>query len=182
MPLFTTPSGVLEGSSVMRLLRRIIAGSVICQRLLAAMRWVGRIEERILAGLRTEWSAEQEMQQFLAIAGDSRAARFLSQLILSAPRAAWHEASVRRLLDPMLKLERPDRIRLVGWMLVIAVLTHAVILAAFGISTDALGWSFRAAVGALGVFITWRPRAIGDAWDDRRRRAADPAPTSTDPS
>ena len=178
MPIFPTSPDVLEGSYAMRLLRRLIASSAICQTVLALARCVGRTEQRILEGLRTEWSAEQEMLQFLAFAHDSRVAMFVSSLILSAPRAAWNEAGVRRLLDPMLRLEVPERIRVVGWTLVIAVLTHTGILAAFGTPTSSLGWGFRAAVGAVGLFVAWRPSAIAAAWDDRRRRAADDAPTS----
>jgi hypothetical protein len=120
-------------------------------------------------GLGGDWSDGQEIrtaEQLGALAGDSRLVATLRSLI-TTPLAAWRETRVRHLLDSFLTVDLPTRVRMVGCLMVAAALTHAVILAWFGVSVDVVGWGIRIGVVAGGVVVAWWPAALALAWRDR---------------
>ena len=172
---------VMDSSVVARVVRRVVAGSILCAILASTTRRLRRTRERIGAGLGGAWSHEQAIrasEQLEALAADSRVMAALSSCV-TAPWAAWHEASVKRLLDPILDLDLPARFRLTGFVLVIAVLTHTALLAVLGVPVEALGWSVRAGLVVASLIVIWRPRQLAAAWRDRTAQQATSASRSS---
>ena len=165
----------MSSSVLVRAGRRVAAGSALCAVVVAAARWQRRTEERIGVGLGGEWSREQERRTTEAlvtlVAGSravagSRVVAALSSL-LAAPLAALPAAGSMRLLAPVLRRDLQARVRVAGYVLAIAVLTHTLLLGAFGIPVQAVGWGFRIGVASAGLFAIWRPEALAAAMRDR---------------
>lgn len=132
--------------------------------------WVRQTNARLAVGLRgrsTQPTASPE--QLRMVTDDSVAVRVLSHLI-DIPVNAWQDASAKRLLDSMLALDVVVQMSLLGWMLLAAVVTHIVIMAAVGTRVYLLGWSTRAALAALAIALIARPAAFGAAWRERHAR------------
>lgn len=160
---------VMASSVLVRALRRVAAGSVVCAAVVAAAAWWRRTLKRIVVGPGREWSPEQEhrrAEELATLVAGSRLVAALSSLV-TAPMAALPAAASRRLLAPVLRPDLQARVRVVGYVLVIAVLTHTMLLAVSGVPVQAVGWSFRTCVAAAGLFAIWRPLALAAAIRDR---------------
>lgn len=159
----------MRSSVVVRFLQRVAAGSAACAAVAAGRRGLRRARARIVEGLGGEWSRERELrttERLEALFANSRVVAALLSL-LGSPSAAPREAKAKRLLDPVLTLDLPSRVRTVGFVVVVAVLTHTLLLAALGVPVAALGWGIRAGLVAAGLIVVWRPGAPAAAWRDR---------------
>ena len=171
----------MDSSVLVRVVRRVVAGSILCAILAAAARWLRRTRERIVLGMGGAWSHEQAIrasEQLEALAADSRVMAALSSCV-RAPSAAWHEASVKRLLDPILGLDLPARFRVTGYVLVIAVLTHTTLLAGLRVPVEPFGWAVRAGLVVASLIVIWRPGRLAAAWRDRTAQQATAASRSS---
>lgn len=165
----SVPRRATGSSAVVGAVRRVAAGSVVCAEAAATNRRLRRAREGIIVGLGGEWSAEQELrstEHLVALAAKSRLIAGLSSVI-DAPITAWHGSGLRRLQDSMLSLDLRLRVRLVGWVIVLAVVTHAALLGVFGVRVEVVGWTIRAGLAAAGLAVMWRPGALAAAWKER---------------
>ncbi len=171
----------IDSSAVVRLIRPVIAGSAVCAAAASALRWLRRTRERIVVGLGGRWSSQQALrasQRLDAIASDSRVVGQFSSW-LAAPSVAWREARVTRLLVPILGLDLLERVRMSGCIVLMAVITHAVLLAVLGIPVHVAGWGIRACLAAVCVIVVRWPGPFAAAWRDRYSLALH-APTHAD--
>lgn len=162
----------MRSSLLVSAVQRVAAGSALCAAVVAAARWHRRTQERIVVGLGGAWSREQERRKnedLATIVAGSRLVAALSSLT-TAPLAALPAAASMRLLSPVLRGNLQARVRVVGCALVIAVVTHTLLLGVFGVPVQASGWGVRIAVGTAGVFAVWRPAALTAAIRDRTTR------------
>ena len=124
------------------------------------------MRDRVLTGLAREPSEEPESrtrERIEALAANSRVMGALS-LILTAPALAAREARVRRLLDPLLGLDLPARLRIGAFVSLVAVATHTILLALLGVPVHALGWGVRAGLFVAGAIVLRRPGVLAAAW------------------
>jgi hypothetical protein len=164
----------IDSSAVVRVIRPPIAGSAACAAAASAVRWLRRTREAIVVGVGLRRSARQTVrtdQQLDAMAADSRVMGALSSL-LTAPSVARREARAARLLDLMLGLDLLERIRISGCIIVVAVMTHTVLLAVLGVPVHEVGWGIRAGlvVGCV-ILVRW-PGPFAAAWRDRTAHRA----------
>ena len=159
-----TASSVLVGA-----IRRVAAGSALCAAVAAVARWERRTHRRIVVGLGGGWSQEQERQRTEALATLVAGSRVVSALssLMTTPLAALPASASMRLLAPVLRRDLQVRVRVVGCTLLIAVLTHTLLLVVLGVPVHALGWSFRISVAAAAAFAMWRSAALAAAIRDR---------------
>lgn len=159
----------VDSSAVVGLARRMAAGSVVCAVVALAVRSLHEMDARIVVGLRGGWSRQQEpltAERLHALAADSRVVAALWAFV-NGPSAALPGARVTRLLSPILRLTVPDRVRMAGIAIIIAVLTHVLVMVIFGVPVQAVGWSVRAGLVAEGMIAVWWPGALASAWKDR---------------
>ena len=172
---------LMDSSAVVVASRTMAEGSAACVAGAAAVRWLRRTRERIVVGLGGRWSGEQEVrttEQIEALGADSRVVAALSSLATAAS-AARHGTRVRRLLDPVLSLDLLARVRMAGGVVVIAVLTHTILLGVLGVRVQALGWGIRVGLVAASLIVVWRPGAMAAAWRDRPAQRATGASRSS---
>lgn len=156
----------------MTVLRRAMDASLVVRRTASVTQWLRQTRQRIAIGLGDAWSDRQEMREVERIrdlVSTSRIAAVLSALV-TAPILASREARVRRLLDPLRRLELREQIRTASCAIVVAAFTHTALLALLGVPVHVLGWTMRmvlVAVGAIGL--RW-PEAFAAAWKDRQER------------
>lgn len=165
----STLTGAIESSVVLAAARRTGAGSAVCAQAGAAGSWLRRARARVIVGLGGEWSDEREKKstaRVLALAADSWLVAELSAWGHS-PLTAWRASGLRRALEPVLNLDLPHRVRLAGWVIVVTVVTHTVLLGLLGAPVGVAGWAIRAGLLIAGSAIMWRPRSSATAWQDR---------------
>jgi hypothetical protein len=157
----------------MSVLRNALDSSAVAGRVSRARQWLRVTRERMAVGLGERWSDQQErreLERVRTVMSTSRLARLLSSLVM-APVIASRQARVRRLLDPLVSQDLPAKIRTGSCAIVVAVLTHTVLLAVLGVPVQALGWSTRAALLAAGVIGLRWPGPFAAAWRDRQTRS-----------
>lgn len=95
--------------------------------------------------------------------------RFMAALrtAIGAPARAFGDAHARRLLAPFLDLDALSQSRAVGWVMIIAVITHTIALAVLRVPVQVLGWSTRGGLIAAGLLLARRPLAVAAAWKDK---------------
>lgn len=173
--------------------RSIAEGSVVIRAVAGAWAGFGRVSRQV-AGLaeRVDTAAgrarssppdpadEARVKQVLA---SSRLVRWIDAAIDVPPRA-WRTSRVRAWLEPMARDFRSqppaDQVRLVGWMLLVATVTHIVLVVAFG---EAVGWpTYTAWTVFLAVVCvpTFWSGGVVAAWTNRspwvRRLLREPQP------
>ena len=168
----------MASSVVIRRLRRIADGSRVYAAVAAWTRWVpGRrwlreTERRIVVGLGGAWSGQEEIrtvERLDALVSTSKVAAVLSGTVM-APILASRDARLRRLFHSAGSLDLPAKVRTGSCAIIVAVLTHTVLLAVIGVPVHLLGWSLRVGLGAAGALGLWRPEAVAAAWRDRQIR------------
>jgi hypothetical protein len=158
----------------------IAEGSVVIRGLTAAWAGFGRVSRRV-AGLAHRIDAaagrarksppdpadEARVRQVLA---SSRLVRTIDAAIDVPPRA-WRSSFVRAALEPTFRDYRsqpaPTQLRIAGWALVVATVTHIALVVAFG---EPVGWPTWAAwvsfLALASVPVIW-PRGVAAAWANR---------------
>lgn len=125
----------------------------------------------MVAGLGGGWSSEREMRasrHMVELATNSRMTALWS--VVGAPAADRGNARLTRLLQPILSLDLSAQVRVAGGVIIVAVLTHTVLLAALRADTQRAGWLIRAALVVTSVLVMVLPRALAAAWKDRKDR------------
>jgi hypothetical protein len=151
------------------ILRRAIAESAIWAAVVTVVRRTRRTRERIIAGLGGRWSAQcasDTSQKLNAVASDSRLINGLSTLF-NLLSIAWADCRVKRWADPIVGVVLLERIRMFGLIMIIAVVTHTVLLAALGVPVREVGWGIRVLLLAAGLFAIKHPRPFAAAWNHR---------------
>jgi hypothetical protein len=156
-------------------IRQIVDDSVVA-RAIRGLRSRGarlrEIERRIDIGLGGPWTTAKEareVEQVGALVSTSRVGNVLSALA-TATGMAWRGSFIRRSVAPLLARDVPDRIRTGGVAILVAVVTHTVLMAILGVGVHTLGWSFRAVLltaGAIGM--RW-PDRVATAWQEWQAR------------
>jgi hypothetical protein len=159
----------LDASVVVARVRPAVAGSVVWAAGAAAIRRLRAIGDAITAASSAAQLRRGSLdapRQFDRMASESGLVAALSS-VLAAPSIALREAGVFRLLQPLLDLDLSNRIRVVGCITLVAVITHTLLLALLRVPVHGLGWGMRVAlVAASTVAIRW-PEPIAAAWSDR---------------
>ena len=148
-------------------LSRLVENSAVIGAAKKIARLIAAADARVAADI--QWRPEdqkRERDRFANVASTSWIVRTLESYV-SAFASAWNGAAVRRLADWALTLPVEDRSRMIGVILVTAVLTHIVILALLGEPVHALGWSTRVGLLAAGVFAFRWPEVFAAAWRDK---------------
>jgi len=160
---------VFEGSMLLGAVRQV--GRSVLRPVRRAAQWLQQTNARIAVGLRGRGAPAPPPapEQFDAIVSDSRVVRALSACV-NAPFDAWEGARTRRFVDAVLALDLAVRVRLIGWALLVAVLTHTVVMAVLRVHVFQLGWTFRGVVAVAATILMWRPDVFAAAWRDRAHR------------
>jgi hypothetical protein len=152
--------------------QRVTAESVVCKSIAAVIRLVVTLDRRTSAGLRGSWSSERNVGDNRKASAIVRTSRVVATIEAAASRmhVAARHAQTRRTLDLLYRLDVAAKIRTGGLALVIAVLTHSLLLAAFGVPVHIGGWMFRIAVAVLGLAAVSGSHVLAAAWADRFTR------------
>ena len=131
----------------------------MCAAVRAAAAWHRRTHERIVLGLGGRSSADDERLRHEAIVTLMEGSRIVASLsaLVTAAMAALPAAASMRLLAPIVQPDLPARIRVIGYVLIVAVVTHTLWLVAFGISGSTAGWGVRVIVLLAGLIAAARP-------------------------
>jgi hypothetical protein len=169
-----TEQSVLVGV-IRRLARMVRAVAAVLMTplrpVLRRMESFDRAVERAVAARRVDEAArEQRVREVLA---GSRLVQFIDR-VFSIPAAAWPSSAVARRVTPIAReiqaMDRPQQIRLAGWMLAVGLAARIVSYFAMG---ETAGWVTAAVWAGVLLIATammvWN-REIAAAWEDRRRR------------
>ena len=173
-----TVARAVAESTVVAAVRRAAAGSVVWRTVRALTRWpnaarrISEVRRRITKGFGGEWSAEQERQsvaQMDAIVGSSRIAAGVGWVVTRTVDA-WHSSRTQQVLSAAARTPSEDVIRICGVAMLVAVVTHTVLLALLGVPVYRLGWASRIVVSAAGLIALRHSAAVVAALKDRRAR------------
>jgi hypothetical protein len=163
---------VRESSVLVQTLRRAGRTSVVMRGLSAVGRAFRRFDAA-LARAAAEKQSGEDTARARAIIADSRVVQALERLF-SAPSLAWQDSRVRPLVESIQgsvrQLELSQRVRLIGWMIVVAVMTRAALYVLVGNRPSAVTLGIWTIVVAIGVFMMAAPAQIGVAWVEWRQR------------
>jgi hypothetical protein len=159
----------LDTSVVIECMRPAIAGSAVCAGGAAAIRWLKAIGARIAAASSATRSAGESLdatRRLETMASESRVVAALSS-VFAAPSIALREAGVVRLVQPLVDLDLSNRIRVVGCITLVAVITHTLLLALLRAPVHGVGWGIRVALVAASAMVVRWPDPFAAAWQDR---------------
>lgn len=160
----------VESSLVIRLLRRVVNGSRVCALLVALARGVLRATHRV-EGLIARGVAPRDetatLARVTAVVEDSRLLTTMERC-LALPSVAWRHAAaggrVQAALRQARALEPWQRVRLLGWMLFVAVLTYRLLVGFSDPSIRSVDLIVWGGTLALAVGVMWRCRKVASAW------------------
>ena len=156
----------IESSAVVRAARGIARESVLVAAIRATAQWIGRISARVPVGVGDRLLPKVEhaaAEHITPVAAGSRVVVALETCV-TAPERAWRYARARDTIAAVSLVSPATRVRQIGWMLIIAVLTHTMLLAALGSPVRTLGWSIRVGVMGFGMLLWSRADAAAMAW------------------
>lgn len=168
----------MNSSAVVRSVRTLAAGSVVLAGLAAiarwprTTRWLRQNRQRVIAGFGGPWSDQEERrttEELDVLVSSSRIAAMLSSLV-TPPRAAWRESRLRCVRDGWARQDIVDKVRASSCAIIVAVLTHTVLLWGLGVPVHALGWSTRVFLLAGGTLSFRRAQAVAAALRDWQTR------------
>jgi hypothetical protein len=165
-------TSMIESSLVVRALRRVAQNSLG----VALFRVIGRRWEGIgdaLGRAAADRNRAPDRGGFADVARDSRVVKAIDRLI-SVPSAAWDGSRVRPWFESsragVLALPPSQRVRLIGWMLVVGVVTRAAMYLVSGATLTDTTLAIWAVVAGLGAFMMTASRSVAAAWDDWKQR------------
>src|SRR5262249_10509075 len=125
---------VRDSSVLVQTFRRAARTSVIVAGFSAIGRWFRRLDQAI-ANAAAGKESPGDSARARAIIADSRVVQALERLF-SAPSLAWQDSKVRPIVesirDNVRQLQLAERVRLIGWMIVVAVVTRAALFVLIG--------------------------------------------------
>ena len=163
---------ILESSIVVRTLQWLARESIVASGVKFVLRVFARVDKAFARA-----SAEKELQvdheRLASILRNSTIVRTVDAAF-SAPLAAWDHSRLRPHVDDLRAtvsaMPVPQRIRLLGWMLAVAVLTRATLYVLSGApitDTTLVVWGIVLAT-AIGMMTASQPLAVG--WEEWKRR------------
>jgi hypothetical protein len=165
-------TSIIESSLVVRALRRVVQSSYV----VGVFRFLGRGWTRIddvLARAVADSRHIAGADRLADVAGDSRVFQMLDRVV-NAPSAAWADSRVRPWFESsragVLALPPWQRVRLIGWMVVVGVVTRGAMYVLSGATLTNATLAIWAVVAALGAFMLTASRSVAAAWDDWKRR------------
>jgi len=171
----------LESSVILQFARRVAGGSLVCRGLAAIGRaGVGAVRLAIALVQRTDAAFSRaraakpdadDETRVKAVLAESRLVKWVDAAI-DVPQRAWASSAVRRWLEPIVGEVRAQpaalQVRLVGRMLVVAGLTHIVLVLLF---SEPVGWPTWAAwatfLALASIPVIWSQGVVA-AWANRR--------------
>ena len=162
-------SSAKESSALIGAGRQVVAGSLTCTGVIYLARWLRQVREKVAVGLGGKWSSEKEARSLEHLLVGTSKSRFVSGLssLTNAPFAAWPGCRLAHIVDPLISIDSLTQIGLGGWVVVMAVITHIVLLGVLDVEVGLVGWTLRGGLVAAGLFAMWQPRALALAWKDR---------------
>lgn len=165
-------SSVAETSVVVQTLKRLAEGSRVAGALRAMSAGFRRFEEAI-ARAAADKEGRADAERLSEIARGSRVVRALDA-VLTAPEEAWRHSRTRTFVESarasVAAMPQPDRVRLLGWMVVVAVVTRALMYVWSGAELTAVTVAIWAVVAGAGVVMMSASRAVSAAWTEWRAR------------
>lgn len=117
--------------------------------------------------------ADAEEMRVRAIVADSRLVQLLDRLF-AAPSLAWRHSRARVVvmsaIDAVSALELSQRVRLLGWMIVVAVTTRGALYVLAGNSVTMWTLSVWGLLFGVGLFMMAAARSVAVAWVEWRDR------------
>jgi hypothetical protein len=118
-------------------------------------------------------NAHGDAERVRAIVADSRLVQMLDGLF-GAPAIAWRHSRVRaivmRALESVAALELSQRVRLLGWMIIVAVTTRGVLYVLAGNSVTTLTLAVWGLLLGVGAFMMAACHSVAAAWVEWRNR------------
>lgn len=164
-----------DSSRVVAVLRRICRGSVIGSVLIRLKRSFSSRSSWIAAQL-ARHPPSRDFPHAMRVVTTSRLLTAVDRFFLAMIRG-WQGSAVRRVLiedSGITELETSQHVRLLGWVIVVATLTHG----ALGYATVFRGWRGLAvwiAILTTGVFLIAACRPVAVAWRNWRRPPGTPS-------
>lgn len=169
-------SNPVDSSVTVGWLKRTAKGSAICAALVALFRGVRRADQAIAqAAADRRPNLDADAARVRLVAEQSCVVKLIDWA-LTVPQTAWQSSAVARTVEPVIReiraMELWQKVRLIGWMLAVGLLAHAIsyVLVGGPISRVTLAaWAGTAVVAA--AMMAWS-REIAAAWMERvgRRR------------
>lgn len=169
-----------ESSASVRFARRVAEGSVVWRVFatlgragVGAIHFAAASVGRIDAAFARAGASrpDPDDSRVKAVLVESRLVKWVDAA-LEVPHRAWASSSARRWLEPIADDVRAqpaaEQVRLVGWMLIVASLTHIVLVLLF---SEPVGWptwvAWAAFLGLSGLCVIAAPGVVA-AWANRR--------------
>lgn len=170
-----------ESSAIVRFARRVGEGSVVWRGLGAIGRVVaGAVQFVIAVAGRMDAAFARARASRPDVDDDTRVKAVLvgSRLVkwvdaaLDVPQRAWASSVARHWIEPIVGSVRAqpaaEQVRLIGWMLAVAGVTHIALVLLF---SEPVGWPTWTAwaifLAVAGVLVIWAPGVVA-AWANRR--------------
>jgi hypothetical protein len=162
-------------------MRSVLETSVLYRAVAAALRLVGGATRRA-AGMaqRVDAAAGRARSTPVDPADEARVREVLahSRLVraidaaIDVPPRAWRSSALRAWLAPMARDFRSqpaaEQIRLIGWAVIVATLTHIVLVVAFGEPVGWPTWTVWLSFLALACVPVFSSQGVVAAWANRR--------------
>ena len=175
-------TSMFETSATVSWLRRAVKGSIVCAPFLAVGRMLRHVDDGVARAIAEKNRGQDEdaarVRQLVAGSWLVRAV----DRVFTLPIVAWDSSAVARWLRPVIHevraMPRWQQVRLVGWMLMVGLLSHA---ASYVLLRESIGsmtlvtWGGTALVAI--VLMAWS-RELVVAWRERFGR---PSPRSDKP-
>ena len=164
-----------DSSRVVAVLRRVCRGSVICTVLVRLKRSLSSRSSWI-AGQLARHPPSRDFPHAMRVVTTSRLLGAIDHFFLAMIRG-WQGSAVRRVLivdSRIAELETWQQVRLLGWVVVVATLTHG----ALAYATVFHGWRGLAvwiAILMTGLFLIAACRPVAVAWRNWRRPPGTPS-------
>ena len=163
----------VESSLVIRWLRRVVSTSKVCAFLVALARPVLRAAHRLEGIIARGVTSRDETAALARVTVVVEHSRLLTAVerCLALPSVAWRHAAAGGCVQAALRqaraLEPWQRVRLIGWMLFVAVLTHRLLVGFGDPSTRSVDLMVWGGMLALALGLMWGCRAVASAWVHR---------------
>ena len=171
----------VQSSVILQFARRVAAGSVVCRTVGAVVGTaldgggavIGHLRQLRVdaAKARAARTIADEERRVRAVLAQSRLVKAVDAAI-DVPQRAWASSAARRWAEPIAAEVRAQpaavQVRLAGWMLLTAGVTHIVLVLLF---SEPVGWATWAAWSvflALAAFVVVFAPAVAAAWAHRR--------------
>jgi hypothetical protein len=157
------------GSSTgVRVGRPIVEGSAVCAAIASVVQLLQRAGGSAASSRlhRSAVEAAAAGHRLDVVVAGSRVVALLSSAV-QASSLAQRDARAVRVLEPLLSLDLVNTIRVMGYVALIAVITHTLLLAVLRVAVHEAGWAMRAALVAASAIVMRWPEPFAAAWQDR---------------